>query len=679
MKKTKKILSLVLVVLMLISALPLVVNATGYNVGDVIQFGSYPQTEVTDKDTIAALNSLAPDWSNWTSYGYYSGTGEIGTMAQGDWMKYTDVAYNGATYRGVKFTQYRPYWTWTKSSNTYQDDNGYTTNIAFWFKFEPLSWQVLEPTTGFVISKICIDAQPYNNTIYFKNGSVKTFGYYNDLSYTNFANDYESSFIRKWLNCDFYNIAFTNNEKKRISNTNISNNGYYTSKGIAGYEKLDSKSTSDNIFLLSYNEAVNNSFGFCSNSSDFDIARRTYGTDYAKAQGLHVYPSDYKGNSYWLLRSPGDHSDRCCYVDGGGYSDNYDYFCTYISSYGIRPAMYIDLEKLSNDNIYNLGEETYSFDNYVDTDSKGGHCFGMSVTSSGYHLGLLNPTDVGANSSREIYKLSENNTVKEPICYYQGIQGSIRNSAFVAGGNGIATDWDEVINYVKDHEYDNKGNLVIGYGKINEGGHAINFLRYEIIDGQERIYAYDNNEPDRETYFYEDENGNIKQAVYQTFSGAIDHFMALMSVPQYMSAVKTATNYQHMAIYGNSAIEIENANQYLMYGKYVSGEYYVYEIPEGVTTVKIKPLVENATFTYMEQEYRFGEINEDTYAEFTLSTSEEDTPEFKIINAPEDEPENKPCSCNCHKGGISGFFFKIINFFEKLFGKNKVCACGVKH
>ena len=44
-----------------------------------------------------------------------------------------------------------------------------------------------------------------------------------------------------------------------------------------------------------------------------------------------------------------------------------------------------------------------------------------------------------------------------------------------------------------------------------------------------------------------------------------------------------------------------------------------------------------------------------------------------------DEPENKPCSCNCHKGGISGFFFKIINFFQKLFGMNKVCACGVKH
>lgn len=46
-----------------------------------------------------------------------------------------------------------------------------------------------------------------------------------------------------------------------------------------------------------------------------------------------------------------------------------------------------------------------------------------------------------------------------------------------------------------------------------------------------------------------------------------------------------------------------------------------------------------------------------------------DTPEEPAID----------CSCNCHKGGIAGFFFKLINFFEKIFGINKVCACGVKH
>ena len=44
-----------------------------------------------------------------------------------------------------------------------------------------------------------------------------------------------------------------------------------------------------------------------------------------------------------------------------------------------------------------------------------------------------------------------------------------------------------------------------------------------------------------------------------------------------------------------------------------------------------------------------------------------------------DYDKSSDCSCNCHKGGIAGFFFKIINFFEKLFGKNKVCECGVKH
>ena len=37
------------------------------------------------------------------------------------------------------------------------------------------------------------------------------------------------------------------------------------------------------------------------------------------------------------------------------------------------------------------------------------------------------------------------------------------------------------------------------------------------------------------------------------------------------------------------------------------------------------------------------------------------------------------CSCNCHKGGIAGFFWKIINFFNKLFKNNKTCACGVSH
>ena len=41
--------------------------------------------------------------------------------------------------------------------------------------------------------------------------------------------------------------------------------------------------------------------------------------------------------------------------------------------------------------------------------------------------------------------------------------------------------------------------------------------------------------------------------------------------------------------------------------------------------------------------------------------------------------DSENCSCNCHKGGISGFFFRIILFIQKLFKLNKTCSCGVVH
>ena len=37
------------------------------------------------------------------------------------------------------------------------------------------------------------------------------------------------------------------------------------------------------------------------------------------------------------------------------------------------------------------------------------------------------------------------------------------------------------------------------------------------------------------------------------------------------------------------------------------------------------------------------------------------------------------CDCNCHNNGLANFLWKIINFFNKLFGLNKLCECGVSH
>lgn len=37
------------------------------------------------------------------------------------------------------------------------------------------------------------------------------------------------------------------------------------------------------------------------------------------------------------------------------------------------------------------------------------------------------------------------------------------------------------------------------------------------------------------------------------------------------------------------------------------------------------------------------------------------------------------CEHICHHDGIMGFFWKIVNFFSKLFGLNPVCECGAAH
>ena len=286
-------------------------------------------------------------------------------------------------------------------------------------------------------------------------------------------------------------------------------------------------------------------------------------------------------------------------------------------------------------NIYNLGEETYSFSNFGDSDSQGGHCFGMSMTSSGYYLGELDVTDIGIDISSKLYTVSKTTSVKKPICYYQGIQGYYATNATVAGGTyykygyyDINSDWNDVINYVKSHKYDDTGAFQIGYRKNGQGGHAINFLRYENVDGQDRIYVYDNNFPDTETYFCKGTDGKIYQKPYSTFSGAID-CIALRNVYDYFELAKDFDVSR--VIYAKAdTIEIEGVTAYPMELD-GSEEYMMYEIPEDVDSIIIVPLDDYVTFEYMEETYEFRTVSDDTYGVFTLSTTEETKDESFII------------------------------------------------
>lgn len=351
-------------------------EAAGYSVGDIITFGSYPQSEVTKESDSATYAKLEAAAKNWVSYKYYSGDDSYGSMKQGDWMKYADMDINGDganDYRAVRFTQYRPDWTAAPSSSDHscQDDNGYTVNNIYYFKYEPLKWQVLDPTKGLVLSKSIIDSQAYSNTIY-RNGTdaYRNNAYWNNASYTKYANDYATSSIRKWLNEDFYNTAFTLAQKQNILPTTLDNKAYSTS-----YSKYDSISTTDNVFLLSYSEAQNTSYGFTDNTSSTET-RKAVGTDYAKAQGLFVRPNKC---SYWRLRSAGGRSDFACYVYYHGGVD-FDYYCNVGDPYfGVRPAL--RLSNLAYD-IFGSALSKVKSDEYAVfvTDAEGNLLSGAEVT-----------------------------------------------------------------------------------------------------------------------------------------------------------------------------------------------------------------------------------------------------------------------------------------------------------
>ncbi len=313
-------------------------EASTYSVGDIIEFGSYPQSEVTDEDTVLTLNSLVPEWEKWNSYGYYSGTGEYGSMTEGNWMRYIDVEYGGEKYRGVKFVQYRPSRTFYISSenNSHQDDNGYVADTVYWFMYEPIKWRILDTEDGLVMCETIIDAQPYSDMVYKNDEADSPFNFFNDSFCTKYANDYATSSIREWLNEKFYNSAFNEDEKELIKTSNLNNDGFFTLVGEPGYEAFDSNPTEDRIFLLSLMEVMNPDYGFIMNIAD-DKSRVAYGTDYAKSQGLYLYEDEIEFGTMWNLRTPGSYSHSSCDVLGGG--GVYDVSSVFGSDRGVRPAL----------------------------------------------------------------------------------------------------------------------------------------------------------------------------------------------------------------------------------------------------------------------------------------------------------------------------------------------------
>lgn len=302
--------------------------------GTVINFGSYPQSKVTDSATLKKLDNAPKQWE---SYEYYSGTGDWydGNMEPSDYMKYADFLYGGEKYRAVTFSEYRPYYTGFTSTalDSKQDDNCYYTGNIYYFKFEPIKWRVLNASTGLVICDSAIDSQAYNNYVLEADGE-----YWGDSNKKYYANNWEYSSLREWLNNEFYNTAFSKVQQDRIKELTRENKSTLDSK-------YDSNPTSDKITLLSYDEVSNTSYGF-SYAPSYDTARYRKGTDYAKCQGLWV---DLSGNSWWRLRSPGN-SKGVAEVQNDGYV-YYCYSRVWNTTEGVVPALNLAQSKIGTSSI----------------------------------------------------------------------------------------------------------------------------------------------------------------------------------------------------------------------------------------------------------------------------------------------------------------------------------------
>lgn len=197
---------------------------------------------------------------------------------------------------------------------------------------EPLEWIILSKndTEMLLFSKYIIDYQAYNTTD-------------EDVTWGNCT-------LRSWLNTDFYNTVFSDEEKSIIKRSKISNDK------IPEYEN-DNYETYDNVFILSLEDLENQEYGFLSDLSYIDINRRCSATEYCRRMfekeddengyynGIALdYGLTRKGEpSYpYMLRSREKTYQYNQIILAGKYGDKV--VSPIDEKSGVRPAIYLKLD-----------------------------------------------------------------------------------------------------------------------------------------------------------------------------------------------------------------------------------------------------------------------------------------------------------------------------------------------
>ena len=228
--------------------------------------------------------------------------------------------YNAEYYAKVSATTFISYTEY---------DNGTTivSGTTYWFKCEPIVWNVLSNNNGeyYILSSVLLDAHCYNKSSFSRTIDGEKV----------YANNYEYSDIHTWLNNDFYNSAFALGNSN-IQTTTVDNSAVTTNSNSNPYV---CNNTKDKVFLPSYKDYINSSYGF-STSTDSTNTRCCKTTDWARARGARCSSYLYNGD-YWTRSPHSSYPSETWRVDNSGY-------LTFISlvdeSYGsVRPALSVKI------------------------------------------------------------------------------------------------------------------------------------------------------------------------------------------------------------------------------------------------------------------------------------------------------------------------------------------------
>ncbi|MGN0325723.1 MAG: DUF6273 domain-containing protein [Lachnospiraceae bacterium] len=222
---------------------------------------------------------------------------------------------------------------------SYEQDNDLTNGT------EPVEWYVLDKVDGeaTLLAVYLLDCQPYHEM-------------YEEITWENCT-------LRSWLNSEFYNTAFSEEEQAVIANTNVVNedNPQFDTEG--------GNDTVDKVWLLSLGD-IDRYFGIDRNGNMngwYEYVVYCYGqdnricakpTEYANAIGVKAYSEEDAqsemnesgcdlsyavGSGYWWLRSPGYFSGNAACVFDNGYVSSYREFGSdgyYVNDFtGVRPAI----------------------------------------------------------------------------------------------------------------------------------------------------------------------------------------------------------------------------------------------------------------------------------------------------------------------------------------------------